>query len=115
MSLRAALTSLPDDRASMRAAREVVACFSAHRGETLGSERVARISGVSRERIDPVLRALAAALVINCDGDLSSPRCTFTPDSVLALEVERFLRKGDPGTARLHSSIDKFRRRNGRT
>lgn len=114
MSLRAAMASLSDDRESVRAVREVVACFSTHRGEPLGPERIARIVGFSRERTDPVLQALASALVINCDGDPSSFPCTFTPDSVLALEVERFLRQGDPGTARLQSSIDRFRRRTGR-
>ena len=114
MSLRTAMTSLSDDRESVRAVREVVACFSTHRGEPLGPERVARIVGFSRERTDPVLRALASALVINCDGDPSSFPCTFTPDSVLALEVERFLRQGDPDTERLQSNIDRFRRRTGR-
>ena len=115
MSLRTALTSLPDDRDSVRAAREVLACFSSHRGEALPPARVARIAGFARERSDPVLRALADALVIDCDGDPTSFPCTFAPDSVLALEVERFLRKGDPGTARLQSSTGKFRQRYGRT
>lgn len=115
MSLRTALTSLPDDRESVRAVHEVVACFSSHRGEALGAERVARIVGLSRQRADSVLWALADALVIDCDGDPSSLPCTFAPDSVLALEVERFLREGDSGTARLQSSTGKFRQRYGRT
>jgi len=114
MSLRTAMASLSDDRESVRAVREVVTCFSTHRGEPLRPERIARIVSLPRERTDPVLRALANALVINCDGDPSSFPCTFTPDSVLELEVERFLRRGDPGTARLQSSVDRFRRRAGR-
>ena len=115
MSLRTALTSLPDDRDSVRTTREVVASFASHRGEPLDSGRIARIAGYPREHTDPVLQALASALVIDCDGDPSSFPCTYAPDLVLSLEVERFLRAGDPGTARLQSSTDRFRQRYGRT
>ena len=114
MSLRTALASLPDDRATMHAVREVVACFAAHPHEPLGAQRLARSTAIDIERIEPVLRSLAASVVIDCDGDPSLNPCVFNPGPVLQLEVERFLRSASPDVTKMHSSIGRFRSRLGR-
>ena len=65
-------------------------------------------------RVLPVLGALSKSVVIDCDGDPSLGSCTFEPNSVLKLEVERYLRTGGSDVARTQSSIGKFRSRLGR-
>jgi hypothetical protein len=105
---------MPDDRATVYAAREVIAAFMAHQREALGAERVAKMTGIERDRVEPVLRSLVKALVLDCDGDPALRPCTFDPDPVLMLEVERFLRAPDPDGTRMQSSIGRFRSRLGR-
>jgi hypothetical protein len=111
VSLRTALAALPDDRATVHAAREVLACFATHIGEPLPAARISRSTGLDESRVLPVLGALAKSVVIDCDGDPSRESCTFEPDAVLKLEVERYLRTGSSETARIQSSIGKFRSR----
>lgn len=114
MSLRTALAALPDDRGTGHAAREIIACFAAHPGEPLPAARISRSTGLEASRVAPVLAALATSAVIDCDGDPSLGTCTFEPDAVLKLEVERYLRSGGPDAARIQSSLGKFRSRLGR-
>jgi hypothetical protein len=114
MSLRTALAALPDDRATVYAVREIVAFFAEHAGEQLPVSRVERVTGVEHGRLLPVLKALAAAAVIDCDGEPGLAECVFHPDAVLQLEVERFLRSGNTPNSRMQSSIGKFRTRMGR-
>jgi hypothetical protein len=114
VSLRTALASLPDDRGTVHAAHEIVACFAMHVGEPLSAIRIGRSAGLEVDRVVPVLAALATSVVIDCDGDPSLGSCTFEPDAVLKLEVERYLRSGGSDTARMQSSLGKFRARLGR-
>lgn len=114
MSLRTALAALSDDRGTVHAVHEVISCFAAHAGEPLPATRISRSTGLDVSRVIPVLTALAACAVIDCDGDPSAGSCTFEPDAVLKLEVERYLRTGSPGAAHLQSSLGKFRSRLGR-
>jgi hypothetical protein len=113
MSLRKALHALPDDRGSVHATHEVIACFAMHVGEPLHATRVGRSTGLDVDRVVPVLEALVTSLVIDCDGNPSTGSCTFQPDAVLQLEVERYLRSGNSDTARRQSSLGKFRSRLG--
>ena len=114
MSLRTALAELPDDRAAVHAAHEVLECFAMHVGEPLPAARISRSTGLDLSRVLPVLGALVKSVVIDCDGDPSFGSCTFEPDAVLKLEVERYLRQGGSETARMQSSIGRFRSRLGR-
>ena len=114
MSLRTALSDLPDDRATMHAVHEVIASFVAHPREPLDVARLARATGLERDRIEPVLLSLTHAVVLDCDGDPSRQPCTFDPGPVLQLEVERFMRSSGTDTAKVQSSIGRFRSRLGR-
>ncbi len=114
MSLRTALAALPDDRSTVHAAREIIACFAMHVGEPLPATRISRSTGLDISRVVPVLGALADCVVIDCDGDPSLGSCTFEPDTVLRLEVERYLRSGGADAARRESTLGKFRSRLGR-
>ena len=113
MSLRTALASLPDDRATASAVREVVAYFSAHRVSEIEADRVVRATGMAPERVEPVLAALCAASVLHCDGDFRLHGISFEPDSVLELEVARFLRVAGTPDSRLQASVGRYRNRLG--
>jgi hypothetical protein len=115
VSLRKALSALPDDRATVHAAHEVIACLAMHVGESMPVARISRSTGLDISRVAPVLAAFAASVVVDCDGDPSLGSCTFEPDAVLRLEVERYLRSGGSDAARMQSSIGKFRSRLGRS
>ena len=113
MSLRKALAVLPDDRATAHAVHEIMSFFVAHEGEGLTADRVASATALSFMRIEPVLKALASAEVIDCDGDPRLHTCIYSADTILALEVKRYLRVADGASSRQQSSINKFRGRYG--
>ena len=114
MSLRTALASLPDDRATAHAVYEVLACFATHSDEPMTVARVSRATCLDLDRVVPVFEALAAARVVDCDGDPGSAACLFHPDTVLSLEISRYLRSGSPGSNRMQTNLGKYRSRLGR-
>lgn len=111
MSLRRALGSLPDDRQTVATVREVVSYLHEHPSQPIVAARVARVTGLPEPRVSTVLQALADAYVIDCDGDPRSCPCLFRPDTVLTLEVERFLRAAGDSNAKLQRGVDRFRSR----
>jgi hypothetical protein len=113
VSLRTALSALPDDRATASTVREVIAYVSAHRRETLASERISRATGMGEERVEPVLTALCAAGVLHCDGAARPVQVSFDPDHVLELEVTRYLRSAGNPDLRLQAGVGRFRNRLG--
>jgi len=113
MSLRTALASLPDDRGTACAVREIVTYFSAHPHTPFPEDRVVRATGLDTHRIEPVLKALCVAGVLHCDGDPCLHSVSFDPDRVLALEVERFLRVSGTPDAKLQASVGRYRNRLG--
>lgn len=110
MSLRTALASLPDDRETAAAAREVVHYFSLHSTELLESARIARATGVSGDRLLEVLGTLREHFVVDFDG---ADAFTLSRDPVVALEVQRFLRTGTGPATHLQRGIDRYRGRFG--
>lgn len=114
MTLRRALARLSDDRDSVRAARDVVAYLDRHRGELLDPAKIGLAVGISGTRIEPVLAALFDGLVISCEGDPLHDRCTFAPDTVLSLEVRRFLKSSSGVDVGLQRRVDRFRGTYGR-
>jgi hypothetical protein len=113
LSLRTALASLPDDRATATAVREVVAYFSAHPKNEFAADRLVRVTGMAHDRVDPVLQALCSCGVLHCDGDPRLHDMCFDPDRVLELEVGRFLRASGTPDARLQASVGRYRNRLG--
>ena len=111
MSLRTTLALLPDDRATDAAVREVIAFFRAHAHEPVDASRVIRATGLPAERAEPVLQALAKGRVIDCDGDPLRESSSFDPDTMLALEVRRFLRSGDSASSRMQTGVNRYRGR----
>jgi hypothetical protein len=115
VSLRTALASLPDDRTTAIAVREIVAFFAAHKSTSIDVERVVRATALSDDRVRSVMQALCSAGVLHCDGDPRLQGISFDPDRVLAMEVDRFLRRADgPGT-RVQASVGKYLNRFGQT
>lgn len=115
MSLRTALASLPDDRRTASAVREVVAFYAAHEHTPLDPHRISRATAISSERVVSVVQALCSAGVLHCDGDPHLKGSTFDPDSVLSMEVDRFLRSGGAPNARLQAGVGRYLNRLGHT
>ena len=113
MGLRTTLALLPDDRATEVAVREVIAFYRAHAHESVDAHRVARATGLSAQRVDPVLQALAKGRVIDCDGDPLMAPSSYDPDTMLAMEVRRFLRVSDGTSTRIQAGVDRYRGRQG--
>jgi len=111
VSLRKALIALPDDRSTMSAVHGVITYLDTHPEEPFDLRCLTRRTGLDDMRIERVLCALADAYVIDCDGDPRSTSCTYKPDSVLALEVRRFLRTSGGIDIRLQRGVDRFRGR----
>jgi len=111
--LRRALAALPDDLATRNSVRTVVAYLQSHEGERFDAEKLRRGTGVSEQRIESVLCALAQGYVVDCDGDPRFTPCIFSPDPVLSLEVRRYLRVAGGSDARLQRGVDRFRGRYG--
>lgn len=114
MSLKRALIELPDDRDSVAATREVVAYFDRHQGENVDPGRISGAIGIAALRVAPVLTALAHAHVIDCDGDPLTECCSYHPDTVLNLEVRRFLKASGEVDLGLQRRVEKFRGTYGR-
>jgi hypothetical protein len=113
VSLRTALASLPDDRTTASAVREVVAFFAAHEHTSIDLQRLARATALSEERARGVVQVLCSAGVLHCDGDPQLRDSSFEPDGVLSMEVDRFLRSASAPTARLQASVGRYRNRLG--
>jgi hypothetical protein len=113
VSLRTTLALLPDDRGTDVAVREVIEFFRAHAHEPVEPSRITRATGLSADRVEPVLQALAKGRVVDCDGDPLTDPSSFDPDTMLAMEVRRYLRFSDSATSRVQTGMNRFRGRQG--
>jgi hypothetical protein len=93
--------------------REVIAFFRAHPHELVEPTRVSRATGLDPARVEPVLQALAKGRVIDCDGDPLTQASSFDPDTMLAMEVRRFLRVRESASSRMQAGVDRYRGRQG--
>lgn len=113
MSLRVALASLPDDRATTATVREILLFLTSHGALEVSAERIAHVTMMPPDSVEQVLAAFCRATVIHCDGDPRLHPVSYQPDNLLALEVERFLRTAGAPNARLQASVGKYRNRLG--
>ena len=112
MSLRKALAALPDDRATISAAREVLRFFSTHPDEFVDDERVVRATRVTHTQAGLILKVLADARVLDCGGSGGLDH-RYAPDTLLALEMKRYLQLGSTPSSTRQQSTDRFRSRYG--
>jgi hypothetical protein len=112
VSLRRALAALPDDRATLAAAREMLRFFSAHANEYVDEERVVRATRVTPTQAERILKVLTEAHVIDCGGSGPSEH-RYAPDTLLALEMKRYLQAGSAPSSSLQQGTDRFRSRYG--
>lgn len=113
MTLRRAIESLPDDRETASAVRLIVSFLQAHPSEPLSPDRLSRAIGIPVERVETIFKAMSDAFVLDCGGDSDFSACTYTPTTVLSLEIRRFLRSGSGSHTRLQKGADRFRSRFG--
>jgi hypothetical protein len=111
MSLRTALETLPSDRMSRYAVREIVTFFSRHPDEWLSVEYVSRVTEVPQDDAHRVIDALTSAFVLDSDDDSGEYR--YVRDALLELEIKRYLRRADTHTQLQRDNLEEFRRRFG--
>lgn len=114
VSLRRALDVLPDDRATTSAARQLLAFMESHSGESVSPERLMRATGLTREKVDVLMRIFVDAFVVDCAGS-DEPAWVFTPAPLLTLEVQRYLRSASSTGSQLQRGTERFRSRFGPT
>ncbi|HET6351423.1 MAG TPA: hypothetical protein VFG89_04750 [Coriobacteriia bacterium] len=113
VSLRGALESLPDDRTIRSAARGIAGYIAHHPNEPLDPDRISRVTGSSQETVDTVLQAFAQGFVIDSTG--SGPaEFTYTPTTILSLELDRYLRTSSVTDRNLRDGTQRFRSSYGR-
>ncbi len=111
MSLRSALETLPSDRTTMAAVREIMDLFFHHPGEWMTMNRVAEVTAVPSETTRGVLSVLDGSFVLDSDDD--SGRYCYERDPLLDLEIRRYLRRVDTHSNAIRSNVEEFRRRYG--
>lgn len=112
MSLGKALESLPGDRATQAAVREVLLALGRHVGEALPAARVADAAGISAESAATILEVLCEGRVVRRGDD--SGRYVYSPDRVVSLDVDTFVRRVGSRTGMLQDNLGRFRERYGR-
>ena len=112
MSLRKALAALPEDRATTSATREVLRFFDTHPNQYVDESRVVRATQATAARVELILHALTDAHVLDCGGSGGQER-RYAPDTLLALEMKRYLQSGATPSTSLQRSTDRFRSRYG--
>lgn len=114
MTLKRALGTLPDDRETIRVAREVVAYLERHRGRALDGTAIATATGLPSPKVHDVLFALRLGHVVQCDAGGHGELFRYEPDTALELEVRRFLASSGTIDAGLRRRVDRFRGTFGR-
>jgi hypothetical protein len=100
---------LPSDRSTEDAVRDVLELARIHAGEWLGASEVARRLQRPEESVRVILSKLAEGYVLHSDGD----RFRYDSDTLLDLDVERFLHRSQQHTQFQQNNLAKFRDRFG--
>ena len=110
MGLRQALEKLPHDRAVESATRTILALFRKQPGEWLTADEIlTHVSDPAAGR--KVLRILTETFVL--DFQDAPPRYRCEPDTLLEMELERYLHGAERHEERRQSNMARFRRRFG--
>jgi DNA-binding IclR family transcriptional regulator len=109
MSLKRALEKIPDDRTSETAAKDILRLFRHHPDESLSVNDVARRSGLNESTVGMILCVLADSYVLSADAD----RYLYHRDTIVDMEIERFLRRAETHNEFVQSNVAKFRERYG--
>ena len=109
MSLDGALRTLPGDRATELAVRDVLETMAALAGEWLPASEVARRLKRSDSSVSVILSRLASGHVLQADGDLYR----YERDPVVELDVQRFLSKSGAHSQLVQDNLARFRDRYG--
>lgn len=110
MSLRSALTKIPDDRASRGRAGDIVELLR-RRGDWMTSPEVAGALAMREQDTSPALTALADGFVLDFHDE--PPRYRYRRDPVIDAEVDGFLRRAEGHRNSLQAGIERFRNRVG--
>lgn len=100
---------LPSDRSTEDAVRDILEIARVHTGEWLGASEVARRLQRPEESVRVILSRLAEGRVLNRDGD----RFRYDSETLLDLDVERFMRRSQQHTQFQQNNLAKFRDRFG--
>lgn len=111
MSLARAITALTPDREIETGLRDVLRFLTEHENQWFESGRLASVTSLSGPRLDTVLGGLARSFVLDFHDD---PPCyRYHPDTLLDIEVSRFLRRTDSRDGMMRGNLERFRSRYG--
>ncbi len=111
MGLAAAMSLIGDDRSTTSTMRDVLSGLTAAPGRWFTEAEIMRRSLYDRDAVAAVLQALVAGRVLDFEPASSSYR--YNQDTVLDLEVRRFLRHADGNERAVRTNVDRFRQRYG--
>jgi hypothetical protein len=109
MSLRRALDRLAADRATENSVREVLHFLRVHNGQPFSAAEIARRLERPEGSVAVIVLELADAFVLHRDG----PCYSYEAESVLEMDVDRFIRRAESQSAVVQTNVAKFRDRYG--
>jgi hypothetical protein len=109
MGLDRALRDLPGDRATETAVRDVLQLMVAHTGRPFTPREMADRLGRPEDSIKVILSTLAKGLVLEADGEAYA----YERDSILELDVQRFLQRSGVHSQLAQDNLARFRDRYG--
>jgi hypothetical protein len=111
LGLAQAMSLIADDRHMESVTREVLSVFTGSPDRWLTTAEVARRCLHDAETVGRVLTALAAGCVL--DFEAASGGYRYHQDTVLDLEIRRFIRRADGHERLVRTNVDRFRQRYG--
>ena len=111
MTLKRALESLPRDRDTDAALRDVLSYLRRHADEWIDHPRVAAVIEKHHCRCATLLETLVRAFVLDFDGDAG--RYRMRADRFLFMEIDGYMRSADDRTDRLQANVARFRKKYG--
>ncbi|MDH4139708.1 MAG: hypothetical protein OEV43_03970 [Coriobacteriia bacterium] len=111
MSLKRALESLPADRETSSTVRDILTMFRRHPDAWMSCRHVANIVDRSVETSRGILAVLAESGVLDFDSAESKYR--YEQDTLLNIEIDRFVRRVDSHAGAVQSNVERFRQRYG--
>jgi hypothetical protein len=109
VSLRRALDRLSADRATESVVREVLNFVRVRCGQRFTAAEIARRLERPEALVAVIVLELADAFVLRRDGSCYS----YETDSVLEMDVDRFMRRAENQSAVVQTNVAKFRDRYG--
>jgi hypothetical protein len=109
VGLSSALARLHADYTLEAAIRDVLDLFHRHPRERMSAETVARLTGRPVILVQSILTTLSDGFVLDFDTEPAGYR--YVPDTLLEMDIERYLHRVETVNGRLQRDVARFRQR----